>query len=610
MNRSELETLVRQADPAAGRVADSRLRSKILAATSEAAARPTPVRRRRGPLVAVAAFAVVIGAVFVPGLLLNRPTPTSPAVSIEGATFLTRYGEGFGGIRGVAVDGDRVWAMSPGEKTLYEIPLDGSEIIGYDIGFYAEGVRLLDGVIWLEGWDPNQIIRLVPGKGLFGRDEITQIPLPGTMRNFGIIVGHELWNSAGGDLVRISSEGTIIDVREGAEIGALATAFGWVWAAGQDGSLQKLDPGTGAVVERFEIADVRVDGIIEGPTSLWVTDSESRSAVSVLPTTAQVLAKVEIGDRPRSLTMVGAHLWVSTFESTLVEIDATTGEHLRTVAMRAAPGFLFTVGDQLGVSLFRSAQIALIDTSRPMLEMPTGPIKDQVVELESGRSVRLRCLGSGTPTILLEADMGEGVESWATVQALLGMRNRVCSSERSGLWSADEYAPAGSSSDAAADLHEAIGAAGEVGPFMLVGNGVGSFVSREFAAKFSNEVVGMVLVDPQPDDFLELFLGIGPEDAVRIAGAGFLEGNENTRLRTTIGNPGGVPATIIARGGDSPFAWVADPAILKELEAGWLEGQKSMAKLLGAGTTTATDIQHVLYDAPQLIVDEVQELIR
>lgn len=608
MSRTELETILRAIDPAAGDHADDALRRRVLAGTGEPA-RPTR-RGLAGPAIALAVFVVILGLVLVPGLLLNRPEPTPPATAIDGATFLVRYGEGFGGIRGAATDGERVWVMSPFEETLFEIPLDGGEVVEHEIGFYAEGVRLVGGAVWLEGWSPDQIIRFVPGTGLFAKDEITQIPLPGPMQHFGIVVGDELWNAAGDALVRIAPDGTVIDIREGAEIGPLATAFGSVWAGGADGSLQKLDSATGEMVDRFEIPGVAVGGLIEGPASLWIMDRVSNSVVSVIPGAGQVVNRVELGDRPRSMTVVGDSLWVSTFESTLSEIDAVTGELRRTVAMRGAPGFLFTLGEQLGVSFFRSSQIALIDVNQPLLELPGGTISDQLVELDSGRAVRLRCLGEGSPTVVLEADMGEGIESWATVQAMLGTRSRVCSSERSGLWMADDHPAAGSAEEAAFDLRQALDRAGEPGPFLLVGSGVGSWVSRGFSAGYPDEVVGMVLVDPQPDDFLERFTELAPEEVVRVATAGFLEGNENTRLRTTVGNPNGLPVTILVKDGlNGLFGHIGDATIIASLESAWIEGQVATAQLLGATSITVEDVEHLLYDAPRAIVDQVSTLI-
>lgn len=613
MNRSQIETLLRDSDPAAGHRAPGELHHRTLTATVEDSAARRRIRTSsRGPLVAVAVFALIVAVVVVPAILVDRTPPTPPASSIEGATFAVRYGQGFGGIRGVATDGSRVWAMSPFEETLYEIPLDGGDIVEHHIGFYAEGVRLLGDSVWLEGWDPNQIIRVVPKSGILSNDEITTIPLPGPIGHFGIVVGQELWNAAGGALVRIAADGSVLDVREDAGIGALGLGFGAVWAGALDGDLVRLDPSTGLEVERFSLdgVNIGVGEVIAGPNSLWVMDREARVVASVLPTTGQVMTQVDVVDRPRAMTVVGSSVWVSTFDSTLVEIDAADGTILRRVAMRAAPGFLFELDGELGVSFFRSAEVALFDTSKPLVELPDGAIDDRLVEVGAGRAVRLRCMGSGSPTIVLEAEIGEGVESWATVQAMLGGTNRVCSTERSGLWMADQYPPAPSAETAAADLAAALTSAGEPGPYFLVANGVGGWVSREFAALNPGDVAGMVLVDPQPDDFLDRFAEIAPEDILRGALPGFLEGNENTRLRTMIANPAGVPTVVLGRDGlNGLFEHIGDRGVIADLERAWLDGQQATADLLDAELVLVPGVGHILYDAPTTIVETVRRLL-
>lgn len=606
MNHSDLTVLLRELDPARDELAGSDLRARVLA-NAAAPLRQTAATRRRGLRVAVAVFGLAMVLLVLP-VLISRPTqpPASPISSVGGATFLARYGDGLGGIRGAALDGERIWVMSPFEQTLFEIPLDGGDVVEHPIGFYAEGVRLLDGAIWLEGWDPNQLIRFVPARGLFGSDELTRIPLPDAMRDFGIVAGEQIWNTAGGALVRVAADGSVLAVDDQAGLGPLTLGFGSVWAGGVDGSLQELDPSDGAVLRRFDLDGVEVGGIVAGPSTLFVMDRTTNSVASVRPDTGEVAATVDIGGRPRSMAIVDNSLWVSTFESTLVEIDAGSGELLRTVAMRGAPGFLFPVGDRLGVSLFRSAQIAVIDPTRPLLDLPPGEVNDQVIDVSDGRAVRLRCLGSGPTTVLLEATMGEGVEAWADIQAMLGSSYRVCASERSGLWSVDDRPFALSSDDAARDLRQALDAGGERGPFLLVGDGVGGWVSRAFAAAFPDEVRGMVLVDPQPDDFLERFAELAPAETVREATAGFLAGNENTRLRNTTQAPAGLAVVIVGRDGfEGDFAFIGDRAIIADLEAAWFDGQQALADLLDARVVTVERVRYLVYDAPEEIAGAV-----
>lgn len=603
MNRTELETLIRLADPAAGDTADQAIRERVMNQI-----RDTTMRRRpSGPLVATVTFAVLLAAVLIPGLLFLQAPPTEFASSIQGATMVVKTGS-IPGVRGMALDGDRVWVMSARDEILYEIPLDGSEVREHDIGFYAEGVVVDGGTVWLGGYDPDQLIRLVPDAGFFGRDELTRIPLPGPIRG-GTKVGHERWVSAGEDLVRIGSDGTVIDTLSGLGTAELATGFGSVWGAGPGGSLLKLDPATAEVVERFDLG-FDATRITAAHDSLWVVDRASHSVVSILPTTGQIIRKVDVGGAPHGIVAVGDRLWVFVFDvGTLVEIDPATGIVLRTVAMSGGPGGGIEIDGKLGVSLHRAAEFVVLDISQPLLTLPSGPINDQLIELDSGRAVRVRCLGTGSPTVVLEADTGEGVNSWSTVQAMLGTRQRVCSSERSGIWGAEGYPPAASSEEAAADLRSALEAAGESGPYLLVGHGVGGFVARTFAAAHPGDVAGMVLVDTQPDDFLERFIELAPEDMVRGAMAGFLEGNENTRLRTTIGNPGQVPTVILARDNEPElWSWL-DRRTAVALEEAWQRGLLDMADLLGARVVHAGGGHGLLlYDAPDLVVDQVEAM--
>lgn len=603
MNRAELETVIRAMDPAPSEPAPLELQRRVLSETVEAAHRPAR-RRPAGPLVAVTVFAVLVAIVLVPSLLFDRTPTTQPASNIPGAVLDVPTGT-VPGVRGAALDRDRLWVMSSRDEVLYEIVIDGGEVIEHRIGDYAEGVTVFGGAVWLGGYNPNQIIRVVPDAGLLGRDEITRIPLPGPPEG-GTVVGDEFWVAAGGSLVRIGADGTVLDAAD-TPLSAVATELGAVWGAESNGSVVILDPATGEVTNRFELG-LDPTRIVASDRALWLTDRPANSVVAILPTTGQVIARVDVGGPPHSMAMVGNRLWVSVFDTgTLVEIDPTTGEVLRRVAMGGGPA-VFAAGDLLGVSFHRSARVALIDPGRPLLELPSGPVNDQLVDLESGRAVRVRCLGAGGPTVLLEAEFGEGVNSWSTVQALLGARQRVCATERSGMWGAEGFPPAPSAEEAVSDLRLALIEAGESGPYLLVGHGVGGWVSRAFAAAHPSEVVGVVLVDPQPDDFLDRFAQVAPEDWVRGLASSLTETNENTRLRTNAANPGQVPVVILGHDPQrSPWHEAFDG--FEEVDAIWQEGLAAMAELLGAELQTVEGAgRFIQYDQPGVIVGRVSAM--
>ena len=125
--------------------------------------------------------------------------------------------------------------------------------------------------------------------------------------------------------------------------------------------------------------------------------------------------------------------------------------------------------------------------------------------------VHLACVGnktaehSNSPSILLEGDHGP-VEH--TLQPFIddvynrGSISRYCYWDRPGLgWSDNAPSPhsAGMSVDV---LAEALGRAGETGPWILVSGGVGSLHSRLFAGRNLLEVRGIFMIDPLHEAYL------------------------------------------------------------------------------------------------------------
>ena len=111
-----------------------------------------------------------------------------------------------------------------------------------------------------------------------------------------------------------------------------------------------------------------------------------------------------------------------------------------------------------------------------------------------GRSLYLDCRGTGSPTIVLEAGMGDGVAGWAPVHDGMAAITRTCAYDRPGRGSSD---PRGrhTVADAADDLRQLLRIAGESPPFVVVGHSLGEVYARVFAGRHGADVVGLVLVD-------------------------------------------------------------------------------------------------------------------
>jgi pimeloyl-ACP methyl ester carboxylesterase len=116
-----------------------------------------------------------------------------------------------------------------------------------------------------------------------------------------------------------------------------------------------------------------------------------------------------------------------------------------------------------------------------------------------GHRLYIECTGSGGPAVILQAGLGASSSSWATIAPAVAATTTVCTYDRAGHGRSDEAGPQDGIA-LATDLHSVLERAGVPGPFILVGHSSGGPYVRAFAARYPDEVAGMVLLDPQPAD--------------------------------------------------------------------------------------------------------------
>lgn len=147
--------------------------------------------------------------------------------------------------------------------------------------------------------------------------------------------------------------------------------------------------------------------------------------------------------------------------------------------------------------------ILLLGVALGIVYQALGTRKDARLHPPPGRMVdlgthRLHFLekGSGPLTVLLEAGLMSTVLSWAELQDALTSSYRVVSYDRAGLgWS--DLGPMPRTADRIVDeLHSLLQRAEIPPPYVLVGHSFGGMTMSLFAARFPEEVAGMVLVDP------------------------------------------------------------------------------------------------------------------
>jgi pimeloyl-ACP methyl ester carboxylesterase len=116
---------------------------------------------------------------------------------------------------------------------------------------------------------------------------------------------------------------------------------------------------------------------------------------------------------------------------------------------------------------------------------------------EEGRLLALRCWGSGSPTVVYGG--GEsGIREWSGSAITRGLvaRTRVCLYDRAGIGLSD---PAPNRKrlldDVVRDLHDLLTAAKVTPPYLLVGQSGGGFNAYDYAGRYPDEVVAVVLLD-------------------------------------------------------------------------------------------------------------------
>ncbi len=115
--------------------------------------------------------------------------------------------------------------------------------------------------------------------------------------------------------------------------------------------------------------------------------------------------------------------------------------------------------------------------------------------------LHIHCTGEGSPTVVLEAGLGLTSYSMAGwIAPVVAQVTRVCVYDRAGYgWS--EAAAGPRDGDAVTtDLHTLLAQAQEKGPYVLAGHSTGGVYMRVFAARYPEQVAGMVLLDAQPND--------------------------------------------------------------------------------------------------------------
>lgn len=122
------------------------------------------------------------------------------------------------------------------------------------------------------------------------------------------------------------------------------------------------------------------------------------------------------------------------------------------------------------------------------------PMPGQLIDV-GGHRLHLHCTGSGSPTVVLEPGGGEMSSNLGWITPAVAAHTRVCVYDRAGRgWSEPADTPQ-DGTQIATDLHTLLHKGHVPGPYVLAGHSFGGLYVLTFAARYPDEVAGMVLVD-------------------------------------------------------------------------------------------------------------------
>jgi len=133
---------------------------------------------------------------------------------------------------------------------------------------------------------------------------------------------------------------------------------------------------------------------------------------------------------------------------------------------------------------------------------PVPPPLGELVDI-GGRRLHIHRNGSGSPTVVTESGSSSFSIERALVQNRVSAFTQICSYDRAGFAWSDRGPAENTVEETMDDLYLLLRAAHLQPPYVLVGHSLGGMYVRAYQRRHPDDVVGLVLVDPTPEEDAE-----------------------------------------------------------------------------------------------------------